>query len=376
MIIEYLDLLVKYKHNGILLKIAQYPLENDRISWDLDWIRRGEWIIGEALKRGIYVQVNMFDTWSRDQENHFKHNMKGSGQLFDVWNDGDDKVKQNYLRYIISRFASFANVYWELGNEMEHSPNCGNCFIKLANDKYLPWIRQYDPYQLPIGLSEDIWRATSADIGFLHQTNKLPDETMKRPVIMNELVRYELDLPLFEKARRKLFGEKLPRGLWHDDAIHDEDLRYSFRSTFWKVFTHGGSGSSEATWLDISNEISENAHNVMRDHMHLSQLVEDLLPGLNTMVPLENFISSEEAKEKISTRGNESIYVSYLDAGYGQKVDGGTVYLPNLKAPYKAIWLDPSTGKNLLVINNTQDNNQKIQRPAYIEDIVLVLKRL
>jgi hypothetical protein len=94
------------------------------------------------------------------------------------------------------------------------------------------------------------------------------------------------------------------------------------------------------------------------------------------MVPLENFISSEEAKEKISTRGNESIYVSYLDAGYGQKVDGGTVYLPNLKAPYKAIWLDPSTGKNLLVINNTQDNNQKIQRPAYIEDIVLVLKRL
>ena len=177
--INYLDQMVKYKHNGILLKMALYPLESDRISWDLNWIRRGEWIVGEALKRGIYVQVNLFDTWSRDKNQYFVHNMQGAGQVFDVWNDGDDKVKQNYLRYIISRFASFANVYWELGNEMEHSPNCGSCFVKLANEKYLPWIRQFDPYQLPIGLSEDIWRQTSADIGFLHQTHRLPDESMK-----------------------------------------------------------------------------------------------------------------------------------------------------------------------------------------------------
>ena len=375
-LINYLDLLVQYKHNGILLKIAQYPLESNRLSWDLDWIRRGEWLVNEALKRGIYVQINLFDTWSRDQNHYFRHNMQGAGQPFDVWNDDDDKLKQNYLRYIISRFASFANVYWELGNEMEHSPNCGYCFIKLANDKYLPWIRQFDPYQLPIGLSEKMWRATSADIGFLHQTNRLPDESMRRPVIMNELVGYKLDQSLFQKVWRKLFGQSLHRGLWHDDAINNKDLRFSYRRTFWKVFTHGGSGSSEATWLNIDNDSSVNVINVMSDHMHLSRLVDELLPQLNLMSPLQNFITSDDNKEKISTRGNESFYVSYFDAGYGQKMDRGTIYLQSLKGEYKATWLNPSTGKALLEINNTQDSDQKIMRPSYTEDIVLLLKKL
>lgn len=382
-LINYLDLLVQYKHNGILLKIAQYPLESDRLSWDLDWIRRGELLVNEALKRGIYVQINLFDTWSRDQSHYFKHNMQGAGQLFDVWNDGDDKLKQNYLRYIISRFASFANVYWELGNEMEHSPNCGSCFIKLANDKYLPWIRQFDPYQLPIGLSEEIWRDTSADIGFLHQTHILPDESMKRPVIMNELVGYRLNESLFQKVWRKLLtvwgklsGQSMYRGLWHDHAMNNKNLRFSYRRTFWKVFTHGGSGSSEATWLNIDNDLSENVINVMSDHMHLSSLVEELHPELNSMSPLGDLLTSDDNKEKISTRGNESFYVNYFDAGHGQKIDRGTIYLQSLKGEYKAIWLNPSTGKTLLEINYTQDSNQKIMRPSYTEDIVLLLKRL
>lgn len=382
-IIDYLDLMVKYKHNGLLLKIAQYPLESDRLSWDLEWIRRGEWIVVEALKRGIYVQINLFDTWSRDQDQYFKHNMQGEGQLFDVWNDGDDRLKQNYLRYIISRFASFANVYWELGNEMEHSPNCGSCFVKLANEKYLPWIREFDPYRLPIGLSEDIWRETSADIGFLHQTHNLPDESMKRPVIMNELVGYSINLSRYQQVREmltkywgKLVGRKMYHGLWHDDSINNEDLRFVYRRTFWKVFTHGGSGSSEATWLDIGNVISKNATNVMTDHMHLSNIIDEIRTEINVMNPLREFITSDNSNEEISTRGNESFYVSYFDAGYSQEIERGTVYLQNLKGEYKAIWLNPATGKAVLEIDNAQDSNQKIMRPSYSEDIVLLLKKL
>jgi hypothetical protein len=375
-LINYLDLLVQYKHNGILLKIAQYPLESNRLSWDLDWIRRGEWLVKEALKRGIYVQINLFDTWSRDQNHYFRHNMQGAGQPFDVWNDDGDKFKKNYLRYIISRFASFANVYWELGNEMEHSPNCGNCFIKLANDKYLPWIRQFDPYQLPIGLSEVMWRATSADIGFLHQTNKLPDESMKRPVIMNELVRYKLNQSVSQKVWRKLFGPSLHRGLWHDNAINNKELRFSYRRTFWKVFTHGGSGSSEATWLSIDNDLSVNVINVMSDHMHLSGLIQELLPDLNMMHPVQNFITPNVQNERISTRGNKNVYVSYFDAGFDQETNQGTINLSFLKGGYKATWLDPSTGKIVSEVNNTLESRQKIIRPSYLEDIVLLLKKL
>ena len=373
-LLDYLDLLVQYKHNGILLKIAQYPLEKDKLSWDLEWIRRGEWLVQQALNRGIYVQVNLFDTWSRDKNHYFKNNMLGANQLFDVWHDGDDKYKKNYLRYIISRFSAYANVYWELGNEMEHSPNCGNCFIKLANDKYLPWVRQYDPYNLPIGLSEDIWRATNADIGFLHQTDKLPDESMQRPVIMNELVGYKLKQSAFQKAWRKLFGNKLHPGLWHNDAINNEDLRFTYRRTFWKVFTHGGSGSSEATWLDISHEPSSAVLDVMRDHMHLSQLIDQLRPELNTMMPVQNLITTDNSHAQVSTRGNPSAYVSYFDAGYKQDIKEGVLTINGLSSDYDAIWMNPSTGK---IISQTRllHGSTKLAHPEYHQDVVLLLKR-
>ena len=374
-LLDYLDLLKKYKHNGILLKIALYPLEDDRLSWDLGWIQRGEWLVEEALKRGIYVQVNMFDTWSRDRNKYFENKMPGKEQLFDVWHDGDDKYKKNYLRYIISRFSAYANVYWELGNEMEHSPNCGLCFIKLANDKYLPWIRQYDPYQLPIGLSENIWRATDVDIGFLHQTNKLPDESMKRPVIMNEPVRYDLKQSFLEKVWRKLSGNKLHTGLWHDDAINNPDLRFTYRRTFWNVFTHGGSGSSEATWLDLYKKPSTNVLNVMRDHQQLSELIDELRPALNEMYPLQNFIRSDNANEKISTRGNESVYVTYFDAGYKKKMGAANVKLTPLSADYNTIWINPATGKVLSERKLTRGSD-RLERPQYLQDIVLLLKRL
>lgn len=373
-LLDYLDLLAKYKHNGILLKIAQYPLENDRLSWDLKWIQRGEWLVEEALKRGIYVQVNIFDTWSRDRNKYFENKMPGKEQLFDVWHDGDDKYKQNYLRYIISRFSAYANVYWELGNEMDHSPNCAPCFIKLANEKYLPWIRQYDPYQLPIGLSEKMWRATSADIGFLHQTNELPDESMKRPVIMNELVRYDLHQSFLQKAWRKLFGKKLHTGLWHDDAINNEDLRFTYRRTFWNVFTRGGSGSSEATWLDIYKPPSTAVLSVMRDHMHLSTLIDELRPILNEMYPLQNFINSGNANEKISTRGSRPFYVTYFDAGYKKKMKIETIKINPLPEDYHVAWMDPSTGK-ILAEYKLARGSEQLERPEYLQDIVLLLKR-
>ncbi len=373
-LLDYLDLLAEYKHNGILLKIAQYPLEDDRLSWDLSWIQRGEWLVEEALKRGIYVQVNMFDTWSRDKNQYFENKMPGAEQLFDVWNDGDDKYKKNYLRTIISRFSAYANVYWELGNEMDHPPNCGQCFVKLANEKYLPWIRQYDPYQLPIGLSEGIWRSADVDIGFLHQTNELPDESMKRPVIMNEPVRYDLEMSFLEKVWRKLSGNKLHTGLWHDEAINNPDLRFTYRRTFWNVFTRGGSGSSEATWLDIYKEPSRAVRNVMQDHMQLSILIDEIRPILNEMYPQQNFIRSGNANEKISTRGNPSFYVSYFDAGYKKTMKAQTVNITPLAANYLASWLNPETGE-LIAEHKLARGSEQLERPEYFQDLVLLLKR-
>ena len=56
-----LDTLEKYKHNGLLIKIALFPLNEDKYTWNLKWINRAEWLVREMQTRGIYAQINFFE---------------------------------------------------------------------------------------------------------------------------------------------------------------------------------------------------------------------------------------------------------------------------------------------------------------------------
>jgi hypothetical protein len=366
-LLDYLDLLYRYKHNGLLMKIALYPLEKDRISWDLEWIQRGEWLVREALKRGIYVQINMFDTWSRDQQAWFSNAMEGAKQPFDVWNSGDEALKKNYLRSIVARFAGFANVYWELGNEMEHYPNCGKCFVARANAEYIPWIREFDPYDLPIGLSENAWQSANVDIGFLHQTNHLPALDESRPLIMNELVRTGHPLHWLERW----IG--LRDGLWQDQMMRNRDWRYMYRKTFWQMFTHGGSGASEATWLNLYQPLNEAAANVMADHWRLREFMEKLPVNINRMMPDTQLIT-ESAFSSSSRSDRNTVFVSYLLAELDTDTDAGELNLKLPSGTFQARWYHPTTGSFSDVVR-LGGGNTTLQHPAFYEDLVLLITR-
>jgi len=384
-LIRYLELLAEYKHNGILLKIGLYPLEKDGISWDLEWIQRGEWLVKEALERGIYVQVNIFDTWSKHKDFWFQNNMDGAGQPFNVWVDGDDQKKRNYIRTIVSRFSGFPNVYWELGNEMEHSPNCGECFVELSNEKYIPWIRDADPYDLPIGLSEEIWRNANVDIGFLHQANVLEHSSWTKPVIMNELVRYDrppsLMLDLYNKlpwrirsAYKKHFGEITHRGLWQDGAINDPGLRFTYRRAFWNMFVHGGVGASEATWLYIDDQYSDAVHHVMRDHMHLASVVEKYSNILNKMRYMNDAVVLDDVE--VNTRGIEGeVYIAYFDAGHGRHHGAGDVAITLPQGSYSAAWYNTKSGATDEFDIDANGVEVVLKSPLFKEDIVLIVSR-
>jgi len=376
-LIQYLELLKKYKHNGILLKTALYPLEKDNISWDLEWIHRAEWLVRESLNRGINVQINIFDTWSRDKNHWFQNNTEGSKQPFNIWTNENDHLKENYIKNLVSRFASYPNVYWELGNEMEHRPNNGNAFVELANQKYLPWIRKYDPYNLPIGLSEKIWEKANVDIGFLHQTDESPDSNILKPVIMNELVSYKLQPTLFQKIKRKIFGNQWHQGLWHDSAINNSELRFAYRKSFWSVFTKGGTGSSEATWLNIDKPFSTALINVMRDHMFLRETIDKYTYYINKTSFLTNFIRNSTIKN--FTRGvTNKLYFTYFEGGNKVEVHENYIGLNLSSGKYKVTWLNPKTGKvtKSTVIDTYKDKLTKIQQPNFIEDIVLIVQSL
>jgi len=267
---------------------------------------------------------------------------------------------------------------------MEHKPNCGACFVELSNEKYIPWIKEADPYNLPIGLSEEIWRDADVDIAFLHQTNVLDHSSWTIPVIMNELVRYEPPPPsLLRKAfdqlpwrvqqgYKKLFGEFNHRGLWHNDAMNDEELRFAYRRTFWSVFVLGGVGASEATWLYIDESFSDEVHHVMSDHMHLASVVEQHALMLNRMKPLTEAVTSGSAKTR--TRGLEGqLYITYFDAGYEKDVPADNVHIQIPEGHYNGTWYNTKSGDVEKFDTRVGANGASFKHPDFEEDIVLII---
>lgn len=382
--ITLLDTLEKYKHNGLLIKISLFPLKDDKYTWNLKWIHRAEWLVGEMQARGIYAQINFFDTWSREK-NSLDCNTDGKQQIFNVWQPGDEGAKKNYIKTIVSRFAGFSNVYWELGNEMEHSPNSGNDFVKQANSKYIPWIRQYDSYNLPIGLSEGCWRKADVDIGFLHQPDTLSalsaffsyswkqpvkfakqfiKKSLKigthwdRPVIMNELVRSGITGPM-----------------WKDSTIRDSANRIAYRRTFWLMFTTGGCGSSEATWLNFNTPLNQAVQNVMNDQMYLRNFIESLPVNINEMIPDNSFVISGPGSYK--TRCKKGIiYVSYFHLPPNETMQKGTIKVNLPEGNYRIKWFNPKHGtytpKKMV---RSKRGAVSIEHPEFLEDMVLLVRK-
>jgi len=355
--ISYLDDMETYKHNGLLAKTSLFPLENDKLSWDLTWIRRLDWLVQEMGKRGIYCQVNLFSTWSRIPGSWFGCDTNGSNHVFNVWASGDEAAKENYIRYMVARFAGYYNVYFELGNEMEHSPNSGSAFAAQANSKYIPWYRNYDPYGLPIGLSEtSVARLTDVDIVFTHQTttSSMPPVTATKPWIMNVLVRG------WEGGR-----------LWRDDVIRSSGNRLGYRRTFWRMFTRGGAGTGEATWLDITYPLNSAVYDVMGDQMRLRSLVEDLPVHINSMDTDAGFVVSGPGEYRTRRLVGQCYVTYFLGSSAGGNV---TVNLP--AGDYVCRWYDPSTG---IYSNETSfshgGGSKTISHPSFSEDIVLVIVR-
>lgn len=353
---SYLDILEGYGHNGILIKTAFYPLEDDKFTWDIEWMSRGEWLVSQMADRGIYAQINVFDTWARGRGGPYD-DTSGSGQVFNVWANGDEAAKENYIKYLIARYAGFPNVYWELGNEMEHSPNSGSAFVNQANSKYIPWFTEHDPYDLPIGLSEGIWTGANVDIGFPHQTNSLPSSSWSKPTIMNELVRGGVS-----------------GSLWENSAIRNSSNRISYRRTFWRMFTYGGSGSSEATWLENWGSLNQAVKDVMGDQQRLRNFIEDLPTHINQMDTDSSFVTSGPGTKSTRRQSGEA-YVTYFLLNPNQSVSAGSVGVNLPSGSYKATWYDPKDGSYTAGVTIPGGSSTPISYPGFTEDIVLrVLK--
>jgi len=356
-IIAWLDTLEEYGHNGFLMKTALYPLMDDKFTWNLAMMRDADTILKEALARGIYVQVNCFDTWARTVRGTDEED--GRNHVFNVWESGDEAAKENYIKTLIARYAGYPNVYWELGNEMEHSPNSGSAFVSQANDKYIPWFTQHDPYDLPLGLSEGVWKKADVDIGFLHQTDSLPSTSWTKPTIMNELVS----------------GGVTGTSLWKDAAMRNSKDRLSYRRTFWRMFTYGGSGSSETTWYEWYTTANAAAKDVMSDQQRLRNFMETLPININEMNTDTSFVAAGPGSFRTRRKMGDA-YVTYflLDPSQSRASGNITVALP--KGSYEISWFDPKSGATVdSAAVNADGGAITLSHPEFFEDIVLLVLR-
>jgi hypothetical protein len=325
----YVDRLAATNHNGSAIMGMEYLIRNDRAGIDLAWAQRIDRLVESAGARGIYLFLGIFNTWSRAANNPFSYETSGPAQILDPWNPNTNApTTEWFISYLCARYAGYYNVLWELGNEMEHSPNSGQAFASASNTYYLPWLRQYDPYDLPVTVSEQIWRSIQVDVGGLHQADSI-DFGEGRPQIHSEIV-----IPGME--------------LWRTQRYRDPAYRRYYRKVAWVGLVQGGSGASEATHLWSDNAFADMAgfladggiSAVMEDHGRVKTFIDQLRTELHTMVP-QGFGGSNVGYLGFGRSGEE--YIGY----YFDRAPGSTVDLvPQLPVgAYEMRWLDPVTGQ-------------------------------
>ena len=331
--VNYVQRLADTGHNGSWMANMENTMNNDRASFDLAWMKRVDWAIEQGGKRGLYMFLTIFNTWGRSAGDPFVPTQISSEQLLDPWNGSKHQVAKKFLlRYLMARYAGYYNVMWELGNELEANPNNSvSGFISAANGSYIPWMRQYDPYDVAITASEGIWKSLNVDIGGLHQ-NETVSLSAGKPIIHTEFVR-----------------GGAPERMWKTTTYRNPAYRHYYRRGMWKGMAEGGSGSIEGSIMffnGVFNNLSQyladgNIKTVMQDHGRLGQFMDAIPHEMFDLPPLGSGIGS--ASQQYKSRGQAGkAYLAYFYGGVG---NGVSLNVNIGSGSYRARWFSPSTGQ-------------------------------
>jgi hypothetical protein len=271
------------------------------------------------------------------------------------------EAKENYLRTIVARFSGFYNAYWELGNEIISTirkPGDPLAFRDLSNKYYLPWIRQYDPYRLPIGCSyvnrKEIVRTFEVDLNFPHTDGEvLIFAPFRKPMIQNEPCNDDSDAL--------------------DRKIRDPKNTSAYRRTFWHTFAAGGNGAYQASWLDITVPLSEPVLEVMRFQRSFREFVEALPVCINEMIPLDGFVVGPSATAALTRAKPGTCYITYWPPA---EVPEGELAFRLPVGDYRVQWYDPAQARFLdETLRSVVAEPLVIHHPAWTEDRVLLITR-
>lgn len=357
----FLDRIADLGFNGLLLKLGLFPLEDDGVSWDLEWIRRADRWVSAMNERGVYCQLTLFEPWSRRLGSSFSYSLESSEHVLDAWSPDRLEDKENYVRYAVARFSGYANVYWELANRARHPGFDDRRFVELANEHYGPWLAKYDPYKTAVALSDaDHARAVEEVTVEVPRTDThlpAPADARKARVV-NELV-HDCG-PLGTGARAYL-----------NATIRDPQYRTCYRSAGWIAFTSGSFGTAAASWLDLTEPFTPAVDDVFGDLAWLKAFVTGLPVPFDRLMPDPLFVVA--GKGHVGTRSRPGqLYVSYFSGPSGPD----QVELQLTMGRHTARWFDPATGE--LLGESTHPLLRggglvTVERPPIDEDVVLLV---
>jgi hypothetical protein len=177
------------------------------------------------------------------------------------------------------------------------------------------------------------------------------------------------------KSRPAILNELVDGGitgkLWKDSTIRESSNRIAYRRAFWMMFANGGSGSSEATWLDFSTPLNSAVIDVLSDQQRLRTFMEALPANCNEMKP--HYAVVDDGPGKYKTRGKANVvYVTYFLIDPDEKAARGAVTVNLPQGEYAIVWYHPGTG-NYSVPESVESDGKGLilNHPEFKEDLVL-----
>lgn len=360
---EFLDLAVDYGLNGMLLKLGLYPLADDGVSWDLEWVRRADRWLAAMNERGVYCQITLFEPWSRRRGAPFEYSLDSSAHVLDAWSPGQRAEKENYIRYAVARFGGYSNVYWELANRIRHPGFDERTFLDEASAHYTRWLGERDPYGVAVAASD------------VDQARSIPEVTVEVPRTNTHLPAP----PDVQRARvvNELVHDCGPVGTgaraYLDATIRTPTYRSCYRSANWLAFVSGAYGSAAASWLDLSRPLNGAARAVLQDLGRMKRLIESLPVGHHYLAPDGRHLVMGQGHLGTRSRSGH-LYVSYFRG----PVPAGEVTVELTEGRYLAQWIDPTSGEVLsetrhLLRRTGERAFVSLESPRIDEDAVLVI---
>ena len=287
-------------HNTLWLRSGFKPdgmgNYNIRDRYNLTFAKRLDEIVRHAGRLGIYVRLIPICGcvfW----EHHPLAAVNGGpvvdrSRIFDT--PEVYPILDDYYRYIINRWAAFANVHWEVGNEIW---NFNRETYTAFNERMVKFFHEHDPYRRLV--TADV----SGDILSFHVGHQDPQQvpalrpvddqrgmnrTFSRRLVKTGLMwypagdEYSVDAVVYERTLK--YYQEYPRFI-HLDEFLLRGRNYQ-RIGVWAAFAAGGSVSSmDHPKYDIHIDPA-----VMDDHLHFSRFVSQL--DLAKMAPRQDIVQS------------------------------------------------------------------------------------